>query len=44
MLGKGPRIVTATRMLAGIIQEMEAHPFKRWSMMRPLAVVLRHET
>jgi pyruvate kinase len=44
MLGKGPHIATATRMLADIIQKMEAHQFKRRSMMRPLAVALRHET
>ncbi len=38
MLGKGPHIATATRMLADIIQKMEAHQFKRRSMLRPLAV------
>jgi pyruvate kinase len=38
MLGKGPHIATATRMLADIIQRMEAHQFKRRSMLRPLAV------
>ncbi|HEU5191656.1 MAG TPA: pyruvate kinase [Methylomirabilota bacterium] len=42
MLGKGPHIASATRMLADIIQKMEAHQFKRRSMMRPLAVALRH--
>lgn len=44
MLGKGPHIAIATRMLADIIQKMEAHQFKRRSMMRPLAVALRQET
>jgi pyruvate kinase len=38
MLGKGPHIATATRMLADIIRRMEAHQFKRRSMMRPLAL------
>ena len=38
MLGKGPHIATATRMLADIIQRMEAHQFKRRSMLRPLAL------
>jgi len=38
MLGKGPHIATATRMLADIIRKMEAHQFKRRSMLRPLAV------
>lgn len=38
MLGKGPHIGTATRMLADIIRRMEAHQFKRRSMLRPLAV------
>jgi len=38
MLGKGPHIATATRMLADIIQRMEAHQFKRRSMLRLLAV------
>ena len=38
MLGKGPHIATATRMLADIIRRMEAHQFKRRSMLRPLAV------
>jgi len=38
MLGKGPHITTATRMLADIIRRMEAHQFKRRSMLRPLAV------
>jgi len=44
MLGKGPHIATATWMLADIIQKMEAHQFKRRSMMRPLAVALGHKT
>jgi pyruvate kinase len=38
MLGKGPHIATATRMLADIIRRMEAHQFKRRSMLRSLAV------
>jgi pyruvate kinase len=38
MLGKGPHIATATRMLADIIRKMETHQFKRRSMLRPLAV------
>jgi pyruvate kinase len=38
MLGKGPQIGIATRMLADIIRKMEAHQFKRRSMLRPLAV------
>lgn len=38
MLGKGPHIATATQMLADIIHRMEAHQFKRRSMLRPLAV------
>jgi len=38
MLGKGPQIAVATRMLADIIRKMEAHQFKRRSMLRPLAV------
>ena len=38
MLGKGPHIATATRMLADIIHKMEAHQFKRRSMLRPLAL------
>lgn len=38
MLGKGPHIATATRMLADIIHRMEAHQFKRRSMLRPLAL------
>ena len=44
MLGKGPHIPAATRMLADIIQKMETHQFKRRSMMRSLAVAgLRQE-
>lgn len=44
MLGKGPHIATATRMLADIIRRMEAHQFKRRSMLRPLAVAgSRHD-
>jgi pyruvate kinase len=38
MLGKGPHIAAATGMLADIIQKMEAHQFKRRSMLRPLAL------
>lgn len=44
MLGKGPHIATATRMLADIIRKMESHQFKRRTMMRPLAVALDHQT
>jgi len=38
MLGKGPQIAAATRMLADIIRRMEAHQFKRRSMLRTLAL------
>ena len=38
MLNKGPHIATATRMLADIVHKMEAHQFKRRSMLRPLAM------
>jgi pyruvate kinase len=38
MLGKGPHIAAATLMLSDIIQKMEAHQFKRRSMLRPLAL------
>jgi len=38
MLGKGPHSAAATRMLADIIQRMEAHQFTRRSMLRTLAL------
>jgi pyruvate kinase len=38
MMGKGPHIAHATRMLADIIHRMEAHQFKRRAMLRSLAV------
>jgi pyruvate kinase len=38
MMGKGPHIVHATRMLSDIIHRMEAHQFKRRAMLRSLAV------
>jgi len=37
-LGKGPHSAAATRMLADIIQRMEAHQFTRRSMLRTLAL------
>lgn len=38
MMGKGPHIDHATRMLADIIHRMESHQFKRRAMLRSLAV------
>jgi pyruvate kinase len=38
MLNKGPFIATATRMLADIIQKMEAHQYKKRSLYRRLSV------
>jgi pyruvate kinase len=38
MLNKGPYIATATRMLADIIQKMEAHQYKKRSLYRRLSV------
>jgi len=37
-LCKGPHSAAATRMLADIIQRMEAHQFTRRSMLRTLAL------
>jgi pyruvate kinase len=36
MLNKGPHVVTAVRMLDGILRRMQAHQFKKRSMLREL--------
>jgi pyruvate kinase len=36
MLNKGPHVVTAVRMLDGILRRMQAHQFKKQAMLREL--------
>ena len=36
MLNKGPHVVTALRMLDGILRRMQAHQFKKRAMLREL--------
>ena len=38
MLNKGPHVVTAVRMLDGILRRMQAHQFKKRSMLRELSL------